>query len=680
VFEPPLARTAHDEQVAGGRREIARGPAPRGADEERPSSSERDDRDQRVVEVAELTIGVERDAVVTVAVVVEADGAEGRVVVRSQRVGDLNEDRMGEWVADAEPAREAWIVDHPVVHAPPPAPPRHLLDELVEEGVGTADPAAAHVDPRHRVECDSLRGHPLVDLEGTRPEQRTLVRDHESTLANARSCHQPQGPSDGNRFTDVTDRDGDHDGVPTVEGPSTSPEQRLDDPNASAPTEERAGALAAFRSREFVRFFGAGAISNTGTWMQSITVPFVIDQLTHSTALVGVSAFCAYFPATIVAPLAGSLADRYDRRAVLIWAQVLQAAVAVALWALWSTGAATAPLILVIVVIGGFGTGITISVWQSFVPQLVPRAALLSAVRLNSMQFTMARAVGPALAGLVLATLGPSFAFACNAVSFLFVIGALLMITPRPPEKVDDHAGVARHFLEGVRYMREREVLAVAILMMTLVVLLGVSMVQLVEPFARHVLDVGAGVYGLLTGGYGAGAVVGGMFMVWFGDSYRRSALAGLGLATMVAGVLLLGLAPVWAVAFGGLFLIGAAQVFTSTSCNTAIQINVDEEYRGRASSVYMMAFFAAAPIGALVGGFLGEVVGLRATIAGSGVLLAGLTAWALVRYRRLRALDESMPIFDHVIAPAGAAVDSPAAASAAVPIDVEPFDRPRTT
>ena len=178
------------------------------------------------------------------------------------------------------------------------------------------------------------------------------------------------------------------------------------------------GPLAAFKSREFSVFFTAGLLSNTGTWMQTVTVPFVIDQLTHSTALVGLSAFLAFFPATVVSPLAGSLSDRHDRRLVLIWAQVVMMAMAVALWITWATGTATTASILVFVVISALGTGVTTSAWIAFVPQLVPRNALLSAVRVNSMQFTAARAFGPAIAGLVLATLGPSWAFAANFSAF----------------------------------------------------------------------------------------------------------------------------------------------------------------------------------------------------------------------------------------------------------------------
>ena len=198
----------------------------------------------------------------------------------------------------------------------------------------------------------------------------------------------------------------------------------------SAAQPERVGPLVAFHYREFSVFFGAGLLSNTGTWMQTVTVPYVVDQLTHSTALVGLSAFAGFFPATIVGPLAGSLADRYDRRTVLIWAQVIMMSMATALWASWATGVANVPIILWCGLTPGSAPGSPPRAWQSFVPQLVPRPVLLSAVRVNSMQFTAARVFGPALAGLVLATLGPSAAFGFNVISFLAVIGAL---HDRPP-------------------------------------------------------------------------------------------------------------------------------------------------------------------------------------------------------------------------------------------------------
>jgi MFS family permease len=423
---------------------------------------------------------------------------------------------------------------------------------------------------------------------------------------------------------------------------------------------EVAGALAAFRSREFTMFWTAGLISNTGTWMQTVTVPYVIDQLTHSTALVGVSAFCTFFPSTIVSPLGGSLADRHDRRAVLIWAQALMMVMAAALWALWSTGTATTVLVLVCVVIGALGAGLTMAAWQSFVPQLVPRNALLSAVRINSMSFTGARAFGPALAGIVLATLGPSWAFGLNAVSFLVVIGALLTIRARPfaPE---EHGGVIQHFREGIAYARARPTLVAAIAVVTMIAFLGVAIAQLTEPIARHVFDVGPGVYGALTAAYGTGAVLGSAFTVAFGDTFRRSRVCAVGVALMVVGIVLLGVSPGWQLALGALFFMGAAQVLGMVSANTAMQLNVDERFRGRASALFTMCFFAAAPVGALIGGVVGEWIGLRVMVLAAAVLLAASLMWALVRYRGLRPLDASLPVFDEHGVAVPRAVPTPA-------------------
>ena len=166
--------------------------------------------------------------------------------------------------------------------------------------------------------------------------------------------------------------------------------------------------------------------------MQTITVPYVLDQLTHSTVWVGVGAFATFFPATVVGPLAGALADRHDRRTILLISQVILMTSALTLWGIWVAGVATPPMIVAVVVVGAIGAGITIAAWQAFVPQLVPPEAMVSVVRLNAMQFTGARAFGPALAGLVLAEFGPGTAFLANAASFLLVIGALLLIVARP--------------------------------------------------------------------------------------------------------------------------------------------------------------------------------------------------------------------------------------------------------
>src|SRR5436190_166220 len=304
------------------------------------------------------------------------------------------------------------------------------------------------------------------------------------------------------------------------------------------------GALAAMHYRDFSLFFSAALLSNTGTWMQTITVPYVLDQLTHSTVWVGVGAFCTFFPATVVGPIAGSLADRYSRRTILLCSQVVLMLSALALWGIWVSGIATPPLIVGCVVVGAIGAGITIAAWQAFVPQLVPPEAMVSAVRLNGMQFTGARAFGPALAGLVLAQFGPGAAFMANALSFLLVIGALLLIAARPVAGGGPTGSVLAHFREGVRYVRKRAVLVLAVLGALLSSLLGVSMIQLAEPFTRQVLHEGAGKYGLLVAGYGVGAITGSIVTVARGDAVRRSTLTLVGFAIFIVAEITFGLAP----------------------------------------------------------------------------------------------------------------------------------------
>jgi MFS family permease len=429
------------------------------------------------------------------------------------------------------------------------------------------------------------------------------------------------------------------------------------------------GALAALRHRDFALFFSAALCSNTGTWMQTITVPYVLDQLTHSTVWVGVGAFATFFPSTVVGPLAGALADRHDRRAIMLISQVVLMASALALWAIWVTGVATPALIVVCVVVGAVGAGITIAAWQAFVPQLVPPEAMVSAVRLNAMQFTGARALGPALAGLVLAQFGPSTAFLANALSFLFVIGALLLIAPRPVTRVTDATGIWAQFTDAVRYIRRRAVLIVSVLGALSASFLGVSMIQLAEPFARQVLHEGAGRYGLLVAAYGVGAIVGAVVTVVRGDVLLRSSLTVVGFAVFIAAELTLGLAPVYALALLGMFGIGLAQSLAMVSCQTAVQVNVDEHYRGRVLSVYVMSFFAGTPVGALVGGIVASVVGLRATIVGSAVLLAIAVVVTMVRYPWLRVLDESQVGFD-------AHVERDDVDPAQVHLVVEPLDQ----
>jgi MFS family permease len=398
------------------------------------------------------------------------------------------------------------------------------------------------------------------------------------------------------------------------------------------------GAFAALRHRDFALFWTAGLLSNSGSWMQTITVPFVLDKLTHSTVVVGLGAFLTFFPVVLMGPIGGSFADRYSRRSVLIWSQAVMMLAAFALWALWTSGEATPANLLVCVVVAGCATGITLSSWQAFVTQLVPHEDMLNAVRLNSMQFMGGRTVGPGLAGLVLATLGPGAAFLANGLSFVIVLVALALIPARPAAAVVTEK-VWSHFLTGVRYVRDRRVLATAMLTIMVLSFFGQSVLQLAEPFTRRVLHVGGGEYGLLVGVYGGGAILGSLITV-YREHLRRSQLVMAGGGVLVASQVAFGLAPGFGFALAVVVVLGIAQVMANISLQTTVQANVDDAHRGRVISIYLASAVGGIPLGALLGGIVSDIVGLRATFVAASIAIAVYMVVLSVRFDRLRLFD----------------------------------------
>lgn len=403
------------------------------------------------------------------------------------------------------------------------------------------------------------------------------------------------------------------------------------------------GVLDALHYRDYVLFWCGAIVSNTGAWMQTITAPYVVFQLTHSTAWVGFTAFMAFGPALLIGPVAGSLADRFPRKQVVLATQVAMMVVAFALWAVVVTDSASPGIIVGLLCVSGFAAGVNIASWQAFVPQLVPPEAMLNAIRLNSMQFTAARAFGPALAGLVLAEFGPATAFMANALSYLLVIAALLTIHPRPIEMPTEFPRVMDHFRAGVAYVRRSKALVLAVLTITVLSFFGSSVIQLAAPLASDVFDVGKAEYGLLVGAFGAGAVVGSLLTLAFGDRVLRSRLAITGLVVFAAGEVLLGAAPSYAIGLVGLVGMGVAYILVAVSLNTSVQARVDESHRGRVVSIYLMGLLAGVPLGALLGGALAESVGLRETIVGGGTVVGAFAVVALIAYDGMRPLDEGL-------------------------------------
>jgi MFS family permease len=374
--------------------------------------------------------------------------------------------------------------------------------------------------------------------------------------------------------------------------------------------------------------------------MQSITVPFVLFELTGSNTWVGAAAVFTFVPALLVGPLAGTLADRFDRKRIIFCTQSVSMVVAILLWLLWVTGTATPWRLAFLLVISGTASGLNISAWQSFVPLLVPRESLLNAVRLNSMQFTAARAFGPAAAGLVLRAYGPEGAFLGNALSFLLVLVALMLIHPRGQQIAAGQRRFRDEFRLGLAYVRERPAMVQAIVTMVAMATFGSSVVQLAVGFNQEEFGKTESAYGFLIAAFGFGAIVGSVLLLAVADRVRRSRTALTGVGLEVVGVLTLSVAPSYVWGLFALCLMGAAWVTCGVSLNTAIQSQVADEFRGRVISMYLMALQAGTPIGALVLGRLGDRSGLRPVVRGSGLVLAAYLVFAVVAFGALRAID----------------------------------------
>jgi len=410
---------------------------------------------------------------------------------------------------------------------------------------------------------------------------------------------------------------------------------------------------AVFAIRNYRLFWIGGAISNSGRWMSAITVPYILEQITGKGLWVGLAAFAQLLPMALVAPWAGSLADRYPRRRILLVSQSGAALVAAVFSVMWASGVRSPWAYVGFSVVSGLVSGFSLPAWQAFVSELVPRELLLGAITLNSTQFNAARAVGPVAAGIVLKVAGPAWTFAIDALAYGAVIGALLLIkVPILPAANRAGRKVFGEFLDTIGYIRDRPGLVTCILAVALIGGLGLPIVTLVVLFAEQVFEVDEDLFGLMVGSIGIGAVLAAPLVASVGSRYRRSRLELVSVVMYGVSVTAFALSPWFITALVSLAVVGAAHIITASTLNTALQLQVDEVMRGKVLSLYLMSLLAANPVGQLSLGAMSDVVGPRAAVATAGaLLLAG--ALALHTSGRLESLDADEAVVMERAAPA---------------------------
>jgi MFS family permease len=385
--------------------------------------------------------------------------------------------------------------------------------------------------------------------------------------------------------------------------------------------------LRALAFRDF-RIFWSGAIgSSIGTNMQLAALLWVVAVATRSAAQVTLIAFITIVPLLLLSPLGGAIADRFPRRRVLLVTQSLLMVQAFALWGLWEAGLAPYWVLFVLSLAGGVVIALNTPAWQSIVPALVPRSYLQNAITLNSTQFNVARAAGPMLAGVLIAWVGAGICFLVNALSFVLVLVALLLITsadspPARPEG-EERQGVYAGFKESVRYLRNDRGLQVAIGTHTVFALLGAPVVQLIPVLSVEVLDVGSEAYGLLLGSFGVGAVAIAFVIGSLDERVLPSRLLGGGLALTALSVFGLGLTPGLVVGVVFMVAFGASYVTVVAIDHSTIQALSDDHIRGRVTSLWLMTFGTGFPLGTILMGLIADVVGVRAVLIGAGILVA---------------------------------------------------------
>ncbi|WP_312412088.1 MFS transporter [Comamonas sp.] len=399
----------------------------------------------------------------------------------------------------------------------------------------------------------------------------------------------------------------------------------------AAPAPPAGGSFAPLQQKLFAVLWIATVVGNTGSFVRDVASAWLMTDLSPSPTAVALVQAAASAPAFLLAIPAGVLSDILDRRKFLIAIQVLLACVSITLMTLSAMGMQTVGSLVALTFLGGIGAALMGPTWQAIVPELVAKRDLKSAVALNSLGINIARAIGPALGGVVLAGLGASVTYGVDVISYAFVIAALLW-WPRPKAEQDDLSErFAGAFRAGLRYARSSRELHVVLLRAFLFFALASSVWALLPLVARQLLGGGAGFYGVLLGAVGVGAI-GGAFLL----PKLRARLSSDGLLLMsalVSAAVMAFLAvspPQWAAVLA-LLLLGQSWITALTTLNGAAQAILPNWVRGRALAVYLTVFNGAMTFGSLSWGFTAKALGVPSTLLAGA---AGLVVMGLIAHR----------------------------------------------
>ena len=406
---------------------------------------------------------------------------------------------------------------------------------------------------------------------------------------------------------------------------------------------------AALTYPQFRNLWMGACTSSIGTWMQSVAQNWLVLTLTGSAFYLGLDAFLGQLPIMLFTLIGGVVADRYDRRRVLLASQYIQMTSAFTLAALvyfqvvrpapelpGQAVSMTVWFVLALSFLTGCAQAFGGPAHQSLVPSLVDRKDLPNAIALNSVQFNLARIIGPLLAAVALASYGSVFCFTVNGLSFLAVIAALLALTV-PPRQPLAAQRMLDQFRGGLSYVRHEGPLFGLTIVGFVTTFLAIPLLTLLPVFVQKVFHLGVAEYGRMMAFQGAGAVVGALIVAWVGR------FKGMGAVALMAQIGLGGVIAAFALSsnptlsYALLFVAGTAQLVVFSLANSLVQLLVPNEMRGRVMSIYMLAFRSGMPLGSLTAGALANRFSAPTVLAVDGALLMVFGAVVLATYKKIR-------------------------------------------
>jgi len=403
--------------------------------------------------------------------------------------------------------------------------------------------------------------------------------------------------------------------------------------------------LRALRNRNYRLFFTGQGLSLIGTWMQSVAMGWLVYRLTNSPFYLGIVGFSSQVPVLIAAPLGGVLADRLDRKRILIVTQFLSMFQALAVTTLAMTGVIQPWHIILLSILLGTINGFDMPTRQAFVCELVDNPDdLPNAIALNSLIFNGARLIGPPIAGILIAFAGEGICFLINAVSFVPVLAAFAAMKIKPITITRHNGPLLTGLKEGIGYAFGFVPIKVILILLVFIGLVAMPYAVLLPVFARDVLNGDSKTLGFLMAASGVGATTGAMFLASQRNVTRMGSIIASSMCAFAVGIIVFSASRTLWFSMIMMTLIGFGLMVLIVSLNTLLQTIVDDGKRGRVMSLYSMAFIGMAPLGSLIAGTCAHSIGAPLTVQLGGVLC--LLAAALFSRRLLEISKLIKPIY----------------------------------